>query len=277
MSRFPRACLSAIALMVLAGCTSNRPPAPVLATPGVAGVGSPTTERPVADRPPANEAESRARIHVELGEAYLQAGNFGVALDEAKIALGYAPDYAPAFLLVASVHMFLEDPAAARANFDRAAQLAPHDPEVNNTYGWFLCASGQEKAGLERLAVASRNPYYQHPARIQVNTGLCHLRLKDRGAAEASFLRALQLEPGNPAALFQLADLAFRGGNPEAAQRYLVALHRSRPPTAQSAWLGLRTERMLGNREAAGSYAQQLKSRFPTSGEYQLLLQGHFE
>lgn len=277
MIRFRSGWLSLAALLVLAACTSNREPPPVLATPGVAGVGTPTTERPVADRPPANEDERRARIHVELGEAYLQASNFGVALDEARLALGYAPNYAPAFLLVASVHMFLEDQAAARANFEQALRLAPQDPEINNTYGWFLCVSGQEKQGLERLALAARNPYYQHPARAYTNLGLCQLRIKDETAAETSFLRALQQDAGNAQALFQLADMAFRRGNAEAAQRYLVALHRVVQPSAQSAWLGLRVERRLGNREAASSYAQQLKSRHPSSPEYELLIQGKLE
>jgi len=241
------------------------------------GVGIVAAERPVADRPAANEAEGRARIHVDLGEAYLQAGNYGVALDEAKTALSSSPAYAPAYLLVATVYMFLDDRAAAQANFLEALRLAPGDPEINNTYGWFLCASGQEQQGLERLAVAIRNPYYRSPARPHANAGLCYLRLKDDSAAETSFQRAVQLDPANGQAYLQLADIAFRRGNYEAARRYVTALHRLGPTSAASAWLGLRTERRLGNREAAASYAQQLKSRFPTSSEYQLLLQGKID
>jgi type IV pilus assembly protein PilF len=241
------------------------------------GVGIVAAERPVADRPAANEAETKARAHVDLGAAYLQAGNHGVALDEAKLALDSAPNYAPAYLLVATVYMFLDDKVAARANFEQALQLAPGDPEINNTYGWFLCASGQEQQGLERLAAAMRNPYYRSPARPHANAGLCHLRLKDDAAAETSFQRAVQLDPANSEAYLQLADIAFRRGNYDAARRYIMVLHQLGPTSAASAWLGLRTERRLGNREAAASYAQQLKSRFPTSSEYQLLLQGKID
>lgn len=241
------------------------------------GAGSALADRPVADRPPANEAEAKARIHVDLGAAYLQTGNYGVALDEARIALASAPNYAPAYLLIATVYMFLDDQAAARANFDQALGLAPGDPEINNTYGWFLCATGQEKQGLERLAVAMRNPYYSTPANPQVNAGLCHLRLKDEAAAETAFQRAVQLDPANGPAYLQLADIAFRHGRYEVAQRYLTTLHQVGAPSAASVWLGLRTERKLGHREAAASYAQQLKSRFPTSSEYQLLLQGKID
>jgi type IV pilus assembly protein PilF len=241
------------------------------------GAGVAMAERPAADRPPANEAETKARAHVDLGAAYLQAGNHGVALDEARIALASAPDYAPAYLLVATVYMFLDDKAAAQANFDQALKLAPGDPEINNTYGWFLCAGGQERAGLERLGIATRNPYYRTPASPLVNAGLCHLRLKDDAAAEAAFQRAVQVDPANGQAYLQLADIAFRRGNYELARRNVTALHQIAPTSAASAWLGLRTERRLGNREAAASYAQQLKSRFPTSSEYQLLLQGKID
>jgi len=244
---------------------------------GLVGVSAGESERPVADRPPANENETKARTHVDLGEAYLEANNYGVALDEAKAALGYAPNYSPAYLLIATVYMFLDDQAAARANFEQALRLSPGDPEINNTYGWFLCANGQEQQGLERLAVAMRNPYYRTPARPQVNAGLCYLRLHDDAKAEAAFLRAVQLDPANATAYFQLADSAYRHGNYSVAQQYLGALVRLGQPTPASAWLGLRIERKLGNREAAASYAQQLKTRFPTSSEYQLLLQGKID
>lgn len=257
--------LSVLLALVLAACATR---------PALVGVATGEAERPVAERPPANETEARARTHVDLGEAYLQANNYGVALDEAKAALAYAPNYSPAYLLIATVYMFLDDQAAARANFEQALRLSPGDPETNNTYGWFLCVSGQELQGLERLAVAMRNPYYRTPARPQVNAGLCYLRLKDDTQAEAAFLRAVQLDPANATAYFQLADISFRHGHYGAAQQYLGALVRLGQPTAASAWLGLRIERRLGNREAAASYAQQLKNRFPTSTEYQLLLQG---
>jgi type IV pilus assembly protein PilF len=260
-----------LALAVVAAC----------ATPslnyGQVGVAVGEAERPAADRPPANDKESRARVHVDLGEAYLQAGNFGVALDEAKSALGFAPNYSPAYLLIATVYVFLDDQAAARANFEQALKLSPGDPEANNSYGWFLCTIGQEQQGLEHLALAMRNPYYRTPTRPYANAGLCYLRLRDNAKAEASFMRAVQLDPANGLAYLALADIAFRRGDYESARQYLATLHKLGPSTAASAWLGLRTERRLGNKEAAAAYAQQLKSRFPTSAEYQLLLQGKID
>jgi len=49
------------------------------------------------------------------------------------------------------------------------------------------------------------------------------------------------------------------------------------PPSAEAIWLGLRIERKLGNKVAEGSYASQLRSRYPSSPEYQEFLKGNFE
>lgn len=264
-----RAALAMVAAAVLAsGC----------ATPPGGTVGpSVSASRPLSDITPATPAQARARVHVDLGMAYFEIGRYDVALDEAKIALDDSPDYAPALHLLGLAYMLIEENGAAGENFERALRFAPGDPDFNNSYGWFLCTQGREIEGLERLAVAARNPYYRHPARPLTNAGLCHLRLADAGAAEAQFQRALQADPDNGQALYQLAAIAYRGGRLEQARTYLVRLHQRLGPNPASAWLGLRTERRLGNHDAEASYAAQLRSRFAQSEEYQLMTRGTFE
>lgn len=234
-------------------------------------------ERPVSDRPTVNDAQRKARVHVELGQAYLQVARYGVALDEAKAAAYYDPGYAPAYQLMALVHMYLEENTVAAANFERALQLAPGDPEIMNSYGWFLCSTGKEQAGIEQLNTAARNPYYQTPTRALANAGLCYLRLKNDTAAEASFLRAAEADNGNVQAIYHLAAIAYRRGAYDAAKRYLAALHQAGEPSAESLWLAARTERKLGDRTAEASFVQQLRRRFPGSPEYQAFLQGQYQ
>ena len=252
--------------LLLAACTTSGGPA-------VSG----SAERPLSDMPPATPADARAKVHVELGLAYFQIGRYDVALDEARNALAQQGSYAPAYHLMGLVYMFIDDLPAARENFLRALRTAPSDPEFNNSYGWFLCATGQEREGLERLALAARNPYYRTPTRPYANAGLCHLRLKDDVAAEAQFLRAVQLDAGNAQALYHLAAIAYRRGAYGQARAYLVQLHQQRDPTPESVWLGLRTERKLGNREAEASYAAQLRGRFADSAEFQAMSRGQYE
>ena len=237
----------------------------------------PLAERPASDAPPVNAAGASAKIHVDLGMAYLEVGRYAVALDEARTALASDPAYSPAYHLMGLVYMFIHDPNAARANFLRALEITPNDPEFNNSYGWFLCTTGQEQAGLERLALAARNPYYRTPTRAHANAGLCHLRQGDDVAAEAEFRRAVELDASNAQATYQLAAIAYRRGAYEAARAYLVQLHQQNEPTAASIWLGLRTARRLGNREAQSSYAAQLRGRFADSAEYRAMNEGNYE
>lgn len=234
-------------------------------------------ERPVSDQPAGTDARRKAKVHVELGQAYFQVGKYGVALDEAKAAVQYDSGYAPAYQLMGLVHMFLQENSIAASNFEYAMRLAPGDPEIMNSYGWFLCSSGKESAGLELLGRAARNPYYQTPTRAYANAGLCQLRLRNDAAAEAQFLRALEADGGNIQALFHLADITYRRGAYEAAKRYLAVLHQGGEPTAESLWLAIRIERRLGNRTAETSYVQQLRRRFPESPEYQAFLQGQYQ
>ncbi len=241
------------------------------------GGGTAGVSRPLSDLSPAGPDEARARVHVDLGMAYFEVGRYDVALDEARIALNDSPGYAPALHLLGLAYLLIGETAAAGENLEQALRIAPGDPEFNNSYGWFLCTQGRVQEGLERLAQAARNPYYRYPTRPHTNAGLCHLREKDEASAEAQFLRAAQADPANRLALFQLADIAYRGGRYEQARAHLVRLHQQLGPSAASAWLGLRAERRLGNRDAEASYAAQLRSRFAGSEEYQLMMQGKYE
>jgi type IV pilus assembly protein PilF len=259
--------LLALLLAVLAGgCVTNPP-----------GGDPQRAVRPQADIPTQNAAQAGAKVHVDLGLAYLEVGRNEVALDEARSALQLASDYAPAYHLMGLVYMNLGDARAAREYFERALALAPGDPDFDNSYGWFLCTQGQREAGLERLLRAARNPYYRTPTRPYTNAGLCYLRDKDDAGAERFFRRAVQADPNNAEALFQLASIAYRRGDFAAASADLVELHQRYAPTAASLWLGLRTERRLGHREAEASYAAQLRNRFAGSPEFQALAQGRFE
>lgn len=267
MTRFAAPLLSALLSLLLGACAT--------APGGVAQDAA--AARPYADRAPASPAEASAKVHVDLGTAYLQVGRYDVALDEAAIALEDSPSYPPAFHLRALVYMMVGDDAKAEENFRRALAQAPGEPEFNNSFGWFLCTQGRETEGLERLALAARNPYYRTPAYPLSNAGLCYLRLGDTAAAVTHFQRAVEADPGNAVALFNLADIAYRQGDFVTARTHLIRLHQQSEPTAESAWLGLRTERRLGNTEAEASYAAQLRSRFAGSPQYQLMLQGKYE
>ncbi len=256
------------AATLLSACTTN---------PSVPGSSASMDLRPAAERPVTSDNQGRAKIHTDLGMAYVAAQRIGVALDEARIAMAYDESYAPAHHLHALVFMALNDVASARVAFARADALAPGDPEINNSYGWFLCVQGEVEAGVRMLEQSARNPYYTTPTRPMTNAGLCRMGQGQLEAAEAYFRRAMALDGNNIQAILNLAAVSYRRKNPEAAHVYLNTVHQKSQPTAESLWLGVRVERARNDKETEASYGSQLKSRFPTSPEYQKLIEGNYE
>ena len=249
----------------------------VLALAACAGEPALQREQPVSQQTAGSDAVQRAKVHTELGGLYLSQGNLGVALEEARKALSAASGYAPAHSLLGLINMQMRDNRAAEESYQRALRLAPTDPEINNSYGWFLCQTGRERNSLDYFQSALRSPLYATPSLAYTNAGICSLRLKDDQAAEDNFLRALRLDPGNDRAAYFLADISFRQGRLAAARQYLGQLHKRAEPSAETLWLSLRIERKLGDREAEARLSAQLRRRYPDAVETQRLMQGQYE
>ncbi len=232
---------------------------------------------PVSEQTPTGDAQQRAKVHTDLGMLYTQAGNMGVAIQEARIALEADPNFAPAYNLLGLVHMMLRESSQAQSNFEQALKLAPGDPEIANNYGWFLCQAGRETEAIQQFMLSAKNPHYKTPTKPNTNAGLCALRLKDDKTAEEFFQRALVADPSNAQAIFHLADIAYRRGDYTRARRLVGEVHRINEPNAESLWLALRTERKLGDRQAEAGFSSQLRRKFTDSKEYQALIQGRFD
>ena len=255
--------LAAAAAVLLAGCAGN----PRL---------SQQLGEPVSQQTMTTEAGQRAKVHTELGGLYLSRGNASVALDEANQAISADAGYAPAYNLMGLVRMQLGENALAEQSFKRALGLAPSDPEINNSFGWFLCQTGREQLSFKYFQTAVKSPLYATPTMPYTNAGICALRLKDDEAAEGYFLKALRVDAANARAMYFLADIAYRHGRLTDARRYIDDLNRRVEPTAEILWLGVRTERGLGDRSAEARYAAQLRSKFPDSPQTRRLLQGRY-
>lgn len=226
-----------------------------------------------------SDPKNRARIHTELGAAYFQSGHMSAALDEFRIALSADSDYVQAYSIRGLVYGQLKEFDRAEADFRRALSLAPNDPEVNNNYGSFLCETGKERQSIAYFLQALKNPLYETPERAYTNAGTCALRAGDLDGAQRYLLTALGMAKDNSGLVrLQLAKLFYQRGNNEEARIYLSdALKQMEPPTPAALWLGMRLERKLGNRSAESTYASQLRSRYPTSEEYQEFLKGNFQ
>lgn len=266
------ALLMAAAGLWLASCTA------VDQTAGAGAASRDNVDRsPLPESTEESDARRRARIRLELGASYYQQGNFKVALDELRQAVSADPDYAPAYGMIGLVYMAIGETARADENFLRGLRLAPGDSDLNNNYGWFLCQTGRARESLDYFTRALRNPLYATPAKPLHNAGICAQRLGDSAAAESYFLRSFQVDPSNPVAMFNLAELFLKRGDIERARFYSQRLVANFDPSPEILWLALRIERKAGNRDVQASLESQLRRRFPASGEAARLAKGEFE
>lgn len=227
--------------------------------------------------PVAADPRERAKVHTELGMAYLSVGQFDVALTEALIAIDALDDHAPAHNLKGLVHLALRQNREAESSFRRALSLDPGNPEINNNYGWFLCQTGKIKDSYAHFDRALANPLYKTPAVAWRNKGICALMDKDDVAAESYLFRALKLDPNELRPYYLLAEIDYRRGRYEEAREWLRKLHEKIEPTAETVWLALRIDRKLGDRRSEAANMGLLRNKFRDSPEYQLMMRGAFD
>jgi len=236
-----------------------------------------TKPEPGATVEKSNDPRNRARIHTELASLYFERGNMGVALESLRTATAADPTYPPAHGMFGLVYLALKEYTLAEQSFQRGLSLAPQDPDLNHNYGWFLCQTQREKDSIKYFMLAVRNPLYTTPARSFAAAGICAFRKNEIKDAEQYFLRALQIDPQDPASLLQLGQIRYRQNNYDEARKFVTQFNKLVEPTPESLWLALRVERRLGERIAEANFAGQLRRRYPGSREYQLLQRGEFD
>ena len=221
----------------------------------------------------------RAKIHTELAAAYFEIGNMAVALEELRIALESNPKYTQAYSLRGLVHANLREFDQAEEQFRKALDLSPHDAEVNNNYGWFLCHTGKERQSITYFLNALKNPLYATPEKAYGNAGRCALKAGDLEGAEHYLKQAIKMSRGGDLMPhLQLAAVNYQRGNLQLARQQTMAVLRAMSaPSPEVIWLALRIERKLGNRTEEGAMAARLRSLYPDSPEYQDFLKGNFE
>ena len=226
-----------------------------------------------------SDPRNRARVHTELAGVYFERGNMAIALEELRTATAADSSYPQAYSMFGLVYMELKENDRAEENFQRALSLSPNDPDIAHNYGWFLCNSGQAPASIKYFLQAIRNPLYASPWRSYSAAGVCTLRANPNNLQDAQefFQRALKIEPDEPTAMLQLAQIRYRQGNMDESRTRITRYNKLVTPSAESLWLGLRVERRLGQRVAEQSYANQLRRRYPGSPEYQALQKGQYD
>ncbi len=220
---------------------------------------------------PASKAADAARIHVQLGQRYLEQGKLDVALEKLQKAIQYDPGYVDAHTVIAVLYDRIGDTEKAEKHYRRATELTPKAGAVNNNYGGFLCRHGRYEQAEKHFQRAIADPFYKTPDVALANAGTCQIQAGHPDAAEAALRRALEINSNNGDALFQLAAILHRKQDDFHARAFIQRFEGLGQVTADALLLGRQIELALGNTSAAEDYARRLRQQFPDSEQVRTL------
>jgi type IV pilus assembly protein PilF len=224
-----------------------------------------------ASQPSVTHEHDAANYNTQLGIAYMNRGDLGLAKDKLERAMKENPSDPNVHSAMALLQDRLGHPDLADSEFRTAIRLSPHNPEIQNNYAVYLCRTGRIDEGVRSFQAAAHNPLYRTPEAALTNAGVCLRAAKRDAEAAQSFAQALQIKPNFAEAAYQLASLNFERGQLRDARAQVDVYLGSFDATPDLLLLGVRVTRALGDRLAAQRYARKLRLDFPGSDQTRTL------
>ena len=222
---------------------------------------------------PGVDRTQAARANADLGLRYMLQGEVEVAMEKLQRALEFEPRHVDANHYIAELYRRLGRMEDADRHYAVAIRHSSgENSTLHNNYGVFLCSQGQYDKGEMQFLRVLDNPVYPHPDQVYENLGLCMESKGDYAKAEQYLRQALARNSQAPEALLGMARLTFEQQNYLSTRAYLQRYREVARHTPETLWLGIRAERILGDRNAVASYALLLQRNFPDAEETRLYL-----
>ncbi|WP_338413086.1 type IV pilus biogenesis/stability protein PilW [uncultured Sphaerotilus sp.] len=282
-----------LAVVLLAGCvsgpalpvpmgeaspTSVNSPRPAASGGSNASSGSSSGRRDLVTESDESDSAKRARIRTELAAAYFGQGQYVTALDEVKRALSVDPNHVPALSLRGLIYANMGEYALAEESFRAALRVNPADADTLHNYGWFLCQQRRFVPARQQFEAAMAVPQYRESARTLLAAGICEARAGELQTAQIILQRSFDQDPGNPATVFNLADVLKRRGDLERAFLYIQRLNQTPELVSpETLWLAIRIQHRRNLTSSVEELGALLRARFPKSREAAAYDQGQFD
>ena len=217
--------------------------------------------------------EQSADANAELGLRYMMQGNNELAMEKLKRALSFDDQSVKANHYIAELYRRLERYDDAEKHFRIALSNDRNNPDLNNNFGVFLCNREKYDESEKYFLKVLDDPVYQGRAQAYENLGMCQERAGHADKAEDYFRRALNINQNLPKSLTGLMKIYFERKDYLTTRAFLQRYDQIARHTPETLWIGIQTERVLGDKNALASYALLLKNSFPNSPEAELYRQ----
>jgi type IV pilus assembly protein PilF len=219
------------------------------------------------------ESDDAAMQYLSLGARYYRNGNYELARDRLERALDIDPKLAQAHSTLGLTYEKLGNLRLASQHYGQAVKVAPNDFESRNAYAVFLCRQRQFDEAEKQFDRALKITDNKSRHVMMTNAGACMTQKPDFAKAESYFRNALQEKSTYGEALLQLAALKFKTEDYLHARAFLQRYLAGNRATAGVLYLGVQTEKALGDERAATDYMNQLLRDFPESPEARRVLE----
>lgn len=207
-------------------------------------------------------------LHIQLANGYIDKGNRESARHHLRKASEINKNSAEAAEAMARLYQLEGEPELAEETFKKALSRRKNFTLANNNYGIFLFGAKRYEEALAQFELAASDLDYNGRAQALVNVGLTSLALGKNERAHAAFEHASILDKGIAEPHIELAAISFQKQEFADAKKYLDRYQALGQQSARALLLGIRLERIFGNKDKEASYLLVLKNRFPYSKEY---------
>lgn len=221
--------------------------------------------------PGSKKKNDASNYNMQLGMAYLNQGELGLAKDKLERAVRENPGDPNVHSAMAMLQDRLGHPDLADKEFKAALSLGPRSPEILNNYAVYLCRTGRVDEGVKSFEEAARNALYRTPEAAYTNAGVCLRGAKRDTQAAMSFQRALKVKPSFAEAAYQMADLDFTRGEVQEARDTVDHFTSTYEATPDLLLLGVHIARKQADRLAEEKFARRLRMDFPASDQVRAL------
>jgi len=209
------------------------------------------------------ELKDKARGHVRIGAAHIQAGQYTQALKELLEAEKLTPNDPTVHYYMGIAYErkgFVDD---AVKEFQKAIALKPDYSEAHNFLGTIYLTRGNYDEAIACFNRALTNPIYDTPSVPLYNMGRAYKAKGDLKGAYASFSEAIRKEPSTylmPVLLLNLGVIDYQQGSYYEAEKHLTRSSELAPNLAEGQyWLGMTQMQLRKRKEAAESFKRVIQ------------------